>query len=71
MDVKEAYLNGILKEQVYMKQPDSYNDGTELVCLLQKTFYGLKQSGQEWNKELNKQMRKGLITYGSSKWRQP
>ena len=28
MDIKGAYLNGILKEKVYMKQPEGYNDGT-------------------------------------------
>jgi hypothetical protein len=27
MDVKGAYLNGILKEDVYMRQPDGYTDG--------------------------------------------
>jgi len=53
MDVKGAYLNGILQEKVYMKQPEGFGDGTEKVCLLQKTLYGLKQSGREWNKELD------------------
>ena len=28
MDIKGAYLNGILKEKVYMKQPEGYNNGT-------------------------------------------
>src|SRR6267154_3096674 len=32
MDVKGVYLNGILKEEVYMKQPEGYNDGTGPVC---------------------------------------
>ena len=45
MDVKGAYLNGTLKERVYMHQPDGYEDGTERLCLLVKTLYGLKQSG--------------------------
>lgn len=53
MDVKGAYLNGIPKEKVYMKQPEGYDDGTGRVCLLIKTLYGLKQSGREWNKELD------------------
>lgn len=57
MDVKGAYLNGILKEKVYMKQPEGYDDGTGRVCLLIKTLYGLKQSGQEWNKELDMQLK--------------
>ena len=53
MDVKGAYLNGILKEKVYMRQPEGFGDGTNRVCCLQKTLYGLKQSGREWNKELD------------------
>ena len=57
MDVKEVYLNGILKEKVYMKQPEGYNDGTGGVCLLVKTLYGLKQSGREWNIKLDKKLK--------------
>ena len=53
MDVKGAYLNGRLKERVYMLQPEGFNDGTGCVCLLIKTLYGLKQSGREWNIELD------------------
>jgi len=54
MDVKGAYLNGILKEEVFMEQPQGYEDGTDRLCRLIKTIYGLKQSGREWNHELNK-----------------
>ena len=53
MDVKGAYLNGILKEELYMMQPQGFTDGTDRVCHLIKTLYGLKQSGREWNKEFN------------------
>jgi hypothetical protein len=53
MDIKGAYLNGHLKERVYMKQPEGFDDGTGRVCRLVKTLYGLKQSGREWNSELN------------------
>ncbi|GBE89144.1 hypothetical protein SCP_1501500 [Sparassis crispa] len=53
MDVKGAYLNGTLKEEVYMRQPEGYSDGTYRVCKLKKTLYGLKQSGREWNIVLN------------------
>ena len=58
MDVKGAYLNGVLKETVYMKQPEGYEDGTDRTCLLVKTLYGLKQAGREWNKELDAKLRK-------------
>ena len=53
MDIKGAYLNGTLKENVYMRQPEGYSDGTNRICHLKKTIYGLKQSGREWNNNLN------------------
>jgi len=53
MDIKGTYLNGILKEKVYMKQPEGYDDNTGRVCELVKTIYGLKQSGREWNHKLD------------------
>jgi len=58
MDIKGAYLNGILKEKVYMKQPEGYDDGTGRICLLIKTLYGLKQAGREWNHEFDSKVRK-------------
>ena len=58
MDIKGAYLNGKLKERVYMRQPEGFGDGTGRVCLLIKTLYGLKQAGREWNKELDSKLRK-------------
>jgi hypothetical protein len=54
MDIKGAYLNGTLQEEVYMHQSDGYGDGTDCVCCLIKTLYGLKQAGCEWNREFNK-----------------
>ena len=57
MDVKGAYLNGILKEKIYMQQPEGYNDKSGRVCSLIKTLYGLKQSGREWNKELDTKLK--------------
>ena len=56
MDVKGAYLNGQLKEKVYMQQPEGYGDNTGRVCKLVKTLYGLKQSGREWNNELDQDL---------------
>jgi hypothetical protein len=57
MDIKGAYLNGILKEKVYMHQPEGYENKTNQVCELVKTIYGLKQSGQEWNREFNEKLK--------------
>jgi hypothetical protein len=58
MDVKGTYLNGTLKETLYMRQPDGFEDGSGRVCHLIKTLYGLKQSGQEWNEEFDNKMRR-------------
>jgi len=44
MDIKGAYLNGTLKEYIYMHQPEGYEDDTNHVCLLIKTLYNLKQA---------------------------
>lgn len=48
-DVKTAFLYGDLSEQIYMKQPVGYEDGTSKVCLLRKSLYGLKQASRNWN----------------------
>ncbi|GKB22830.1 retrovirus-related pol polyprotein from transposon TNT 1-94, partial [Tanacetum coccineum] len=46
MDVKSAFLNGKLKEEVYVKQPPSFESCKfpDYVCKLDKTLYGLKQA---------------------------
>ena len=51
MDVVTAFLNGELKEEIYMQQPDGYLQPgkEELVCKLKKSLYGLKQSPRCWN----------------------
>jgi len=58
MDMKGAYLNGILKETIYMCQPNSFKDGTIRVCHLIRTLYGLKQSGCKWNAEFNEKTKR-------------
>ena len=39
MDVKGTYLNGILKEKIYMEQPEGFTDGTMSICELIKMLY--------------------------------
>ena len=60
MDVTTAFLNGKLKEEVYMKQPEGYTvKGKEdLVCRLKKSIYGLKQSPRCWNSALDSHLKK-------------
>ena len=47
MDVKTAYLNGDLEEEIYMKLPQD-ELGISRICKLHKSIYGLKQSGRSW-----------------------
>jgi hypothetical protein len=48
MDVKNAFLNGDLTEEVYMHAPPSYSDYLDKVCLLRRVLYGLKQAPRVW-----------------------
>ncbi|GJS68486.1 retrovirus-related pol polyprotein from transposon TNT 1-94 [Tanacetum coccineum] len=56
MDVKTAFLNGILREEVYVSQPDGFVDQDNLdhVYKLKKALYGLKQPPREWYDLLSK-----------------
>ena len=51
MDVKIAFLNGNLTEDVYMMQPEGFVDPTNAgkICKLRKSIYGLKQASRSWN----------------------
>ncbi|GJZ72048.1 retrotransposon protein, putative, ty1-copia subclass [Tanacetum coccineum] len=48
MDVKTAFLNGYLDEDIYMVQPEGFVDPNHLrkVCKLQRSIYGLKQESR-------------------------
>ncbi|MHB1850521.1 MAG: Ty1/Copia family ribonuclease HI, partial [Acidimicrobiales bacterium] len=56
-DVVTAYLHAAMTEEVYMDQPEGFEqkgeNGETLVCLLKKSIYGLKQAGRNWNKFLD------------------
>nr|GEV22342.1 retrovirus-related Pol polyprotein from transposon TNT 1-94 [Tanacetum cinerariifolium] len=55
MDIKTAFLNGLLKEEVYVAQPDGFvdPDHPEKVYRLRKALYGLKQAPRAWYDELS------------------
>ena len=56
MDVKAAFLNSDLDNNIYMQQPEGYidKDHPELVCKLNKSIYGLKQADRCWNLAIDK-----------------
>jgi transposase InsO family protein len=64
LDVKTAFLNGDLHEELYMFQPTGFEiEGQEdLVCRLNKLLYGLKQASRSWNEKFNN----FLVQYGFS-----
>src|SRR3954462_3726989 len=55
MDVKTTFLNGFLKEELYMMQPEGFVDpkGANKVCKLQRSIYGLVQASRSWNKRFD------------------
>jgi len=61
--LSNAVLNGIVKEELYMRQPEDFEKGENLVCKLNKSFYGLKQAPYYWNKRFNQLIEvQGLVS---------
>ena len=56
MDVKTTFLNGFIKEELYMMQPEGFVDpkGANKMCKLQQSIYGLVQASRSWNIRFDK-----------------
>jgi len=65
MDVKSAFLNGVLDKEIYMEQPIGFiTPRTETkVCHLKKAIYSLKQASHTWNLQFH-----GFLTGISYMW---
>ncbi|GJY27458.1 putative RNA-directed DNA polymerase [Tanacetum coccineum] len=60
MDVKIAFLNGYLDEDIYMVQPEGFVDPNHprKVYKLQRSIYGLKQASRSWNKRFDEEIKR-------------
>ena len=56
MDVKSAFLNGELEEEVYIEQPEGFqlSENEDYVCRLKRALYGLKQAPRAWYSRLDR-----------------
>ncbi|GJS24896.1 retrotransposon protein, putative, ty1-copia subclass [Tanacetum coccineum] len=63
LDVKTAFLNGRLDEDIYMEQPEGYVNPKypNRVCKLQRSIYGLKQASRQWNKRFDRKSRRSIM----------
>lgn len=60
MDVKTAFLNGHLLEDLYMDQPEGFVNQKypNKVCKLRRSIYGLKQASRTWNHRFNEEIKR-------------
>ncbi len=56
VDVKTAYLNGEMREELYMKPPKGLDLDEDMVCKIEKSLYGFKQSAFNWHNKLRERL---------------
>ena len=58
IDINNAFLLGDLDEEIYVEQPEGYEQGdpAEYVCLLNKSLHGLKQAPLVWNRTVTRKL---------------
>jgi hypothetical protein len=74
LDVKCAFLNGYIEEEIYMRLPDGFNPSNDKVCKLNKSIYGLRQAPRAWHERLSDDLSKlGYMEFQHAEsvfWRQ-
>ena len=68
MDVKSAFLNGFIKEEVFVKQPPGFesHDKPHFVYKLNKALYGLKQAPRAWYERLKDYLLNAKFSIGEA-----
>lgn len=53
MDVETAFLNGKIKSEIYIQEPEGYKSNIKKACKLKKALYGLRESPIAWYNTFN------------------
>jgi hypothetical protein len=57
LDLKCAFLNGRIEDDIYMRMPDGYCPASGHVFKLKRSIHGLRQAPRAWNKRLTQDLR--------------
>ncbi|KAL0394814.1 UNVERIFIED_CONTAM: putative transposon Ty5-1 protein [Sesamum latifolium] len=70
MDVKTAFLNSYVEEEIFIDQPEGFTTVGEKqkVCRLQRSIYGLKQASRSWNTRFDEVIRVSMKDMGEASY---